>query len=225
MIGDLLPTLAKAQGDSIAQIQSSIQDGVIPAYIGIPLLQQKLQQRQEAQALLMGRQQQGQPPIAQQVMQQANQITQPQRAPQMPQMPPQQMAQAPQGIESAPSNLPQKYAGGGIVAFADNPNQPVRADMSASDSYDPMGTGAGEIMQSAQAPYGRSFFQWLSREPEWKAKLAAEQAAKAKATPPTAPTAEPKKDTGIVIHDTKPAKAPAAPSAPAPAPSAHPLAA
>lgn len=125
MIGDLLPTLARAQGESIAQIQRSIQSGVIPAYIGIPLLQQKLQQRQEAQSLLMGRQQQGQPPIAQQVMQQADQITQPQ-----------QMAQAPQGIESAPSNLPEKYAGGGIVAFADNEDQPVSVDMPRTRQYD-----------------------------------------------------------------------------------------
>lgn len=140
MIGDLLPTLARAQGDSIQQIQRSIQSGVIPAYIGIPLLQRKLQQRQQAQALLMGRQQQGQPPIAEQVMQQAQQLTQPQQAPQMPQMPSQQMAQAPQGIDAAPSNMPTEYAGGGIVAFADNEDQPVSRYMPSrqyDDSYVP----------------------------------------------------------------------------------------
>ena len=84
----------------------------------------------------MGRQQQGQPPIAEQVMQQAQQVTQPQQAPQMPQMPPQQMAQAPQGIDVAPSNMPTEYAGGGIVAFADNEDQPVSRYMPATRQYD-----------------------------------------------------------------------------------------
>jgi hypothetical protein len=133
MIGDLLPTLARAQKDSIAQLQHSIQSGLIPSYIGIPLLEQKIQQRQQAQALLMGQQQQGQPPIAQQVMQQANQVTQPQQAPQMP---PQQMAQASQGIDAAQSNMPTAYAGGGIVAFADNEDQPVSRYMPSTRQYD-----------------------------------------------------------------------------------------
>ena len=139
MIGDLLPTLARAQKDSIQQLQRSIQNGTIPAYLGIPMLEKKIQQRQQAQALLLGQQQQGQPPIAEQVMQQANQVTQPQQAqqaPQMPQMPPQQMAQAPQGIDAAPSNMPIEYAGGGIVAFADNEDQPVSRYMPSTRQYD-----------------------------------------------------------------------------------------
>ena len=61
MIGDLLPTLARAQKDSIQQLQRSIQNGTIPAYLGIPMLEKKIQQRQQAQALLLGQQQQGQP--------------------------------------------------------------------------------------------------------------------------------------------------------------------
>ena len=117
MIGDLLSTAARAQKLDIASIQRGIQDGVIPSYIGIPLLQQKMQERTEASQMLAGKQAQNQPPIAQQVMSQAQQMTQPQTAPAM-----QQPAQ-PGGIDQAQSNLPQTgFAGGGIVAFEDGGN-------------------------------------------------------------------------------------------------------
>lgn len=117
MIGDLLSTAARAQKLDIASIQRGIQDGVIPSYIGIPLLQQKMQEHTEAAQMLAGKQAQNQPPIAQQVMSQAQQMTQPQAAPAMQQPQMQQPAQ-PSGIDQAQSNLPQNgFAGGGIVAF------------------------------------------------------------------------------------------------------------
>ena len=58
----------------------------------------------------------------------------PQMPPQMPQMPQQMMAQQmPQGMEDAGlAQLPipdREYAGGGIVAFQDNPDQPVSSNM------------------------------------------------------------------------------------------------
>jgi len=122
MIGDLLSTAARAQKLDIASIQRGIQDGVIPSYIGIPLLQQKMQERTEAAQMLAGKQAQNQPPIAQQVMSQAQQMTQPQAAPAMQQPQMQQPAQ-PGGIDQAQSNLPQTgFAGGGIVAFEDGGN-------------------------------------------------------------------------------------------------------
>jgi hypothetical protein len=68
MIRDLLPTLARAQGESIQQLQSSIQAGLVPAYLGIPMLEEKIKDHQRATAILMGKQQQGQPPIADQVI-------------------------------------------------------------------------------------------------------------------------------------------------------------
>ena len=117
MIGDLLSTAARAQKLDIASIQRGIQDGVIPSYIGIPLLQQKMQERTEAAQMLAGKQAQNQPPIAQQVMSQAQQMTQPQAAPAM-QQPQMQQPAEPGGIDQAQSNLPQTgFAGGGIVAF------------------------------------------------------------------------------------------------------------
>jgi hypothetical protein len=93
MIGNLMSRMADAEKLSIPQLQKSIQDGIIPAYVGVPLLQDKMRQ-EKAKAVP---QQPAQPPIAQQVMAEAAQ----------------------HGIDSAPSNLPTEMAGGGIVAFDD----------------------------------------------------------------------------------------------------------
>ena len=140
MIGDLLSTAARAQKLDIASIQRGIQDGVIPSYIGIPLLQQKMQERTEAAQMLAGKQAQNQPPIAQQVMSQAQQMTQPQAAPAM-QQPQMQQPAEPGGIDQAQSNLPQAgFAGGGIVAFEDGGNVSMDPfadeDMSEEDMED-----------------------------------------------------------------------------------------
>ena len=78
---------------SVAQLQKAIQDGVIPPYVGIPVLQEKVQMEQRMRNAA-AQPQQNQPTVAQQVMSQA------------------------QGLDSMPSNLPTEYAGGGIVAFA-----------------------------------------------------------------------------------------------------------
>lgn len=177
MIGDLLSNLAQAQKLDIAQIQRAIQSGSIPPYIGIPLLQQKVQQRQQAAALLAGQQQQNQPPIGQQVMQAAEQVTQ---APEQAQPAPQQVAQAqmPQGIDAAQSNLPAEYAGGGIVAFQDNEDQPVSANMPATyypEDYFPrmrpeLADNSGYEMiptaGTADTPFGR----WWDKTSEQGAK-------------------------------------------------------
>jgi hypothetical protein len=88
---------------------TGVQNGSIQPYVGIPLIQELTKKLTEAKAQMAqsmagaGMQQapQGQqapqPPIAQQVMQQA--------------------AQESQGLEALPSNLPESYAGGGIIAF------------------------------------------------------------------------------------------------------------
>ena len=99
----------------IQAIQKNLVDGVqngsIQPYVGIPLIQELTQRLTEVKAQMaqtmagagMPQPPQGQqaPPIAQQVMQQAVQADQP------------------QGLEALPSNLPQEYAGGGIIAFED----------------------------------------------------------------------------------------------------------
>jgi hypothetical protein len=81
---------------------NGVQSGAIPPYVGIPLIQELTQKLPQAQAAMaqsmagagMPQPQQGGVPIADQVM-----------------------AQASQGVETLPSNLPESYAGGGIIAF------------------------------------------------------------------------------------------------------------
>ena len=86
--------LADAEKLSIPQLQMSIKNGTIPAYAGIPLLQEKVKEAQKAKVAQASQQ----PPIAQEVMQQAEQM---------------------QGVQNLPSNLPEQgYNDGGIVAFA-----------------------------------------------------------------------------------------------------------
>lgn len=102
---------------SIPQLQQALQNKTVPEYVGIPLLQMKTQEAQAAQAAMQ--QQGGQAPtIKDQIMQQA------------------QQAEGMQGIEGLPSNLPtEEMAEGGIVAFADNRDQPVRVGMPGSSDY------------------------------------------------------------------------------------------
>lgn len=83
--------LANPAKYSIEQLTQGVQNGVIPAYVGIPLIQEKIKEQKEAQVMSMGQQQQR--PVAEQIMQEA------------------------QGVPALSSNLPQEYAGGGIIAF------------------------------------------------------------------------------------------------------------
>ena len=99
--------------EQIQAIQKSliagVQSGAIKPYVGIPLIQELTNKIAEAKAKMaqavtgagMQQPQQGQPPIAQQIMAQAAQADQS------------------QGVETLQSNLPQSYAGGGIIAFED----------------------------------------------------------------------------------------------------------
>jgi hypothetical protein len=81
--------------------------GDVTKLLALDTIAKQKQAMQNQQAM----QQQAKPPVLAQLQQQA-------MMQQMPQGMPQQMAQAmPQGIDSARSNLPQQYAGGGIIAF------------------------------------------------------------------------------------------------------------
>lgn len=82
---------------SIQQLQQAMERGILPAYIAVPLIQEKTQMQKQFQQQQMMQQPpvKEMPPIAAQIMQEA------------------------QGVEQLPSNLPQEYAAGGIVAFGD----------------------------------------------------------------------------------------------------------
>jgi hypothetical protein len=96
---DMNSRMAMAEKLSVAQLQQAIQSGSLPAYIGIPLIEQKNKERSQMAAAQGG--QQKPPSVASQILQQAE-----------------------QGVEQLPSNLPTEQdeemgmAGGGIVAFA-----------------------------------------------------------------------------------------------------------
>jgi hypothetical protein len=93
---DMNSRMAMAEKLSVAQLQQAIQSGSLPAYIGIPLIEQKNKERAQMAAAQGG--QQKPPSVASQILQQAE-----------------------QGVEQLPSNLPvsQDMAGGGIIAFAE----------------------------------------------------------------------------------------------------------
>jgi hypothetical protein len=106
---DMNSRMAMAEKLSVQQLQQAIQSGSLPAYIGIPLIEQKNKEKSQMAAAQQG--QEKPPSVASQILQQAE--------------------QQPPGIDQLPSNLPveQGMAGGGIVAFADegqvvDPNAP-----------------------------------------------------------------------------------------------------
>lgn len=95
-IQSTLKTISMADKMSVAQLQQAVKSGTIPAYIAVPLIQERMKDKQEAQGAAAAGQPQ-QPPVAQQVMAQADQ----------------------DAIASLPAGMPAEYAHGGIVAFAE----------------------------------------------------------------------------------------------------------
>lgn len=86
--------LAAPERYSVDMLRRAVETGLLPAYIGIPLIQAKMQSQQQVQqsASLGQPSPDQQPTVAEQVMGQG-------------------------GVDSLPTNLPQEYAAGGIVAF------------------------------------------------------------------------------------------------------------
>jgi hypothetical protein len=97
--------MGMAEKLSIPQLTKAVQEGTVPSFIGIPLIQQKMKEKSAANAM-----QAQQPPVAQQVLQQA---------------------MATEGVQALPSNMPEEYAQGGILSYADG------GDIYDDDEYDP----------------------------------------------------------------------------------------
>jgi len=157
MTGIAQKIIANPEAYSIQMLTQGVKDGVIPAYIGIPLIQQKTQAKSQAEA--MGGAQKT-PPIAEEVLARAEQMG---------------------GVDGLRSNLPtQGYASGGIVAFEGGGQ--VERYQNQGYTGNPAGMGGDEIMSAAGTgePYvGRNFLEGLlsvPEEPEWKRKLKVEQA-------------------------------------------------
>lgn len=99
MTGIAQKIIANPEAYSVDMLTRGVQDGTVPAYIAIPLIQEKTAKLKQSQAMMAGMQQQAQPPIAEQILADAQQTA---------------------GLEALPTNLPtEAYAPGGIVAFAD----------------------------------------------------------------------------------------------------------
>jgi len=133
MTGIAQKILANPSAYSIEMLTRGVQDGVIPAYIGIPLIQQKTQEQAQA-AGMQGAQQGKQPPIAEEVLAQAQQAS---------------------GVDQLSSNLPtQSYAPGGIVAFAgggDTDGRVARDGYVYESPYDKMNRLNREAEAKAEA--------------------------------------------------------------------------
>ena len=147
---------------SIEQLQQSIQDGVLPSYIGVPLLKSKVEDAKLLQAAKAAQSMGQQPSVTQQIMAQAQQVGQP--AP--------QMQQADQGVPALQSNLPASMAGGGIVAFAEGgmydeeDSDEDRQDAARQAEMDEMMDEYAQSFQSGigQLPAAQSAAQPQSRE-------------------------------------------------------------
>jgi soluble lytic murein transglycosylase-like protein len=101
--------MGMAEKLDIPQLTKAVQDGTVPSFIGIPLIQQKMKEAQQAKSMATPKA----PPVAQQIMQQAEAM------------------QAPQGIPALPSQMPEEYAQGGILSYADG------GDVYDDEDYDP----------------------------------------------------------------------------------------
>jgi len=136
---------------SVQQLHQAVADGTLPAYVGVPMIQDKMKQQQQAMAMQQPMQQ---PPIADQIMA----ASAPRRMPRREVMPQEnqvesEVAQAPeQGIEAAPSNLPTQMAQGGILSFADGGMDDQTEDDELEQLY---GSGSDNDLIQAIAARGR----------------------------------------------------------------------
>jgi len=145
MITSTLGRMATADKLSVQQLKQAVQDGTVPAYIGIPLIQEKMKQAQQATASQASQAPQ-QPPIADQILQQAS------------------------GVPALPSNLPTQMAHGGIIHMAVGGYDPMSmARAFTRDDEDPEdmdylnALGADE-MPETQEPEGEPELQDMQSE-------------------------------------------------------------
>lgn len=145
MITSMMGRMADAEKLSIPQLQQAIKNGTIPAYVGVPLLQDKVKQQQQAMAMQQSQQGQQEVPLAAQVMQEADQY---------------------RGIDELPTNLPteedaqaveSEYANGGIIAFADEGQvrDPARRSLSQDSIVTQLNERMGFQPYAGRTIYGR----------------------------------------------------------------------
>ena len=145
MITSTLGRMASADKLSVQQLKQAVQNGTVPAYIGIPLLQEKMKQAQQAQQAQAGQVPQ-QPPIADQIMQQA------------------------EGVPALQSNLPAQYAHGGVIHLAGGGYDPMAlARAYTHDEEDPEDMDFLNALGADQMPVTQDYEEqpeYQSAEPD-----------------------------------------------------------
>jgi hypothetical protein len=107
MIGSALGRIAMADRMSVDQLKEALQNKTLPAYIAIPLIEEKMDMQDRMSNSMAMQQAPKQPPIAERVMQRAEAS----------------------GIDQLPTNLePVRGAAGGIVAFDEGGEVPRYAN-------------------------------------------------------------------------------------------------
>ena len=146
---DMNSRMAMAEKLSVQQLQQAIQSGSLPAYIGIPLIEQKNKEKSQMAAAQQG--QEKPPSVASQILQQAE-----------------------QGIDQLPSNLPTEQdeamgmADGGIVAFSGRNGSLVRSDpqYSSEPVDDPEYQESIKVPKDALSGWFRSHMEKIRRQNE-----------------------------------------------------------
>ena len=151
---DMNSRMAMAEKLSVQQLQQAIQSGSLPAYIGIPLIEQKNKEKSQMAAAQQG--QQKPPSVAASILQQAE-----------------QQEQQEQGISQLPSNLPiegmpQGMAEGGIVAFAGDSGSLVRSEpqYSSEPVDDPEYQRSIEVPKGALSGWFRDHMEKIRKQNE-----------------------------------------------------------
>ena len=182
--------------------------GGVTKLLALDTIAKQNQAMQNQQAM----QQQAKPPVLAQLQQQA-----------MPQQMPQQMAQAmpPQGIDAAQSNLPQQYAGGGIIAFQAGGEPPKSAfSEDIGNLWNSIKEGYSDLNKNLTRPQWLEGIRGYLTRPNQKTYSPGDaESQPGYMGPGQAPDAVPVPSSNIVIHPNAPrvagpAAAPAAPESP-----------
>lgn len=167
-VNSLYGTMNRAEGLSIGDILKGVQSGSIPSYVGIPLIEKKTKEAQKMQAMqALMRQMEGGPPstVTDQVMQAADQVTRPENPLTPTSLATGRQQPAPNmGIETAQSNMPQEYAGGGIVAFADTGAVKAAGNMDDNRFVNDPYLGVLDPIWDTEALKSRRYFKSLDKD-------------------------------------------------------------
>ena len=126
--------MSSAEKLSVPELQRSIQSGVIPAFIGVPLLQEKVKRAKQMQ-MGMAAQQPKRPSVAEQVGQEARQASVEDMMRERARMMQDEMGQTGGISDFLPKPAEEAYAKGGPIAFADGGPTYSRFGNGLTDTY------------------------------------------------------------------------------------------